>query len=161
MWLVVGGGGEEDQHERQREAVVEAGLDVEQAPQPQRHVRAAHDRGGEHRVGRREDRTDEERRGPVQPGEEVGGDGDADHRERHGQPECPPRQPPRVAQRGQAGALAVGEQHREQRDVGERRDERAVGGDVDDAEPALAEQRARREEQQCGRQDGPGRESRQ
>jgi hypothetical protein len=57
--------------DRQREPVVDAALDIEQLPQAGRHFLAAHDRRGEHRVGRRQHRTHQERRRPVQADQEV------------------------------------------------------------------------------------------
>jgi len=46
-----------DEHhdDRQRQAVVQPGFHVEQPSQPERHVGASDDRGGEHRVGRGQD----------------------------------------------------------------------------------------------------------
>ena len=117
--LLVLGGGEEDQHEGKRQAVVQPGLHVEEPSQAKGDVGSPHQGRGEHRVGRRQDRSDEQRRGPVQSDQKVGGNGDADHRQRHSEAERAAGKRPILLERREIRALAVGEQNREQGDVGE------------------------------------------
>ena len=57
--------GREGEHGGQREPVVETGLEVQRVADEARHARVGHDARGEHRVGRREQRAEQERLGPA------------------------------------------------------------------------------------------------
>ena len=65
------GRGGEGEHRRQRQAVVQARLQVERVANDARHARVGDDARGEHRVGRRQQRPDQQRLGPVQVGQRV------------------------------------------------------------------------------------------
>jgi hypothetical protein len=67
--------------------------------------------------------------------------------------------PPAFPQRADVRALAVGEQHGEQGDVGQCGDQRVVGADLHEAEPALSDQCTGQQEQQRGRQHRPRRDT--
>ena len=142
----------------QREPVVDPGLDVEQPAQPQRNLGAADDGRGEDRVGGGEDGADQQRGGPVEADEVVGGDGDEHQRQRHAQPEGAAGQPPAGAQLAQRQSAAVDEQHGEQGEVGEPAHQRSLGGDLDQPEDPGADERPGDQEHQRGRQHRPGRQ---
>ena len=61
----------EGQHRRQREPVVEPGLEVERVAHEPRHARVRDDGRGEHRVGRRQQRAEQERLEPVEADDPV------------------------------------------------------------------------------------------
>ena len=87
-------GGGEREHRRQREPVVEAGLEVERVPNGGRYPLVGHDPRGEHRVGRGQQGAEQQRLGPAQP-----------HHARA--TAAPPRSPsPACPPRGGAGAPA-------------------------------------------------------
>ena len=67
----------------QRQAVVQAGLEVERVANQPRHARVGDHRGREHGVGGREQRPQQERLGPAEVGERVGGQRDQAGGERH------------------------------------------------------------------------------
>ena len=56
---------QEGEHRGQREAVVEARLEVERVAHQPRHARVGDDVRGQHRVGRREQRAEQQRLGPA------------------------------------------------------------------------------------------------
>jgi hypothetical protein len=153
------GRGKEDEHERQRQAVVETRLDVEQPAQTQRDVRTADQRGGEHRVCGRQDRTEQQRRRPVQARQIMRGDGNSHHCQRHPQPKCATGQAPVLAQCSNIRALTVGEQHGEQGDVGQRRDHAVIRSEVHQVETTRPDDGTGNQEQQCGAQHRPGRDA--
>jgi hypothetical protein len=115
--------GEKHDDERQRQAVVDTGLDVEQVPQPCRDLVVADQRGGEHRVGRRQDGPDQQRLRPPQPGDEVGSHRCHQQGQRQTSTQGTAGQSPRRAQVRPTDPHAVSEQHREQRQLRERPDD--------------------------------------
>ena len=143
------GRGDEEQDDGQGESVVDAALDVQQLPQLGRDFLAAHDRRGEHRVGRREHGTDQERRRPVQAHQVVGDQRHADEGQRHAEPQRTGRVLPVGSQLGERDVHAVGEQHREQRQIGRDGHDLAVRRDVDQPEEAVADERAAHQEEEA------------
>ena len=159
MRTLVLGHRQEDEDERQREAVIETRFDVEQPAQAHRDVGAAHQRRGEHRIGGGQNRSEQQCRRPVEVGQVVRRDRDTDHRQWHPQAQSTAGQPPAFAQGRDAGPLAVGEQHREQGDVGEHRDDLVLGALGDHPQSTGAQQRAGQQEQQSGGQHRACRDS--
>ena len=114
------GAGQEEQHERSRQTVVEAAFDVDDPAQPARYA-LVHDHGrGQRRIGggqrRREQRDNPDAQPREQPvaGGESGGDG-----QREPEGEHPQRQPSSAAQPPCGDLGGVGEQQDRKRQLDE------------------------------------------
>jgi hypothetical protein len=129
----------EGQHGRERQAVVEARLEVQGVADHAGHARVGHHRGRQHRVGRREQRADQQRRRPVEPDQQLRRRRH-DHRgQRHRDDELAQRQPPGGLQHLGLDLEPVAEQDHDQGHGGEVVHEGRARVDVEHAEPALAE----------------------
>ena len=86
--------------------------------------------------------------------------GDADERQGHADTECPRGVQPAALAARRTRRTAVGEQHGEQRQVGQRTNDLAVGVQVDQAQTALADDGPRDKEHQGGREHRAGGDAR-
>ena len=144
----------------QRQAVVEPGLEVERVADQTRHPRVRHDARGEHRVGGRQQRADEER---LRPGQvRQGGDGHRDdgRGDRHRDDERAQRHVPFAAEHLGLDLEAVAEQDHDERDDRQHRHEPACRVELEHAEPAGAEREAGEDEQRRQRQEAASRDPR-
>ena len=142
--VVAGRRGREREHRGQRQAVVQARLEVERVADEPRHARVRDHRGREHRVGRREQGAHQEGLGPAEVREHVGGQGHEHAGERHREHELPERQVPGLLKHLLLHLEAVAEQDHDQRDHREALDELRRRVELQHLEAALAEQRSPR-----------------
>ena len=84
----------ERQHRRQRQSVVQPGLEVERVPDHARDARVGHDARRQHGVGRREERSDQEALRPREVGEDARRQRHENARDRHRQQELAKGRPP-------------------------------------------------------------------
>jgi hypothetical protein len=141
--------------ERQRQAVVDTRLDVEQTPKSRRHLLVSDEGRGEDWVGGSENSADQQRLRPVQPSDVVADDGGEPQRERHSPAQGSTGESPGRRQLLPPHPHAVGEQNSKEGELGEALHDRIAGSEGDDAEHAVAEHEAHGEEQDCRRQHGP------
>ena len=118
-----------------------------------RNPRIGHHARREHRIGRRQQRTEQERLGPGQVGERVGDDRHQHARDRHGHHELAERQPPGLLEHLRLDLEPVAEQDDDQRDRGQVLDEARLGGEVEHLEPAVTEHEAGDDEQRRHREE--------
>ena len=132
--------GKQHHHNRQRQAVVEPGLNVEQMPQPARHLLTAHDRGRKHRIGGREDRGDDNASGHGSPASVT--PSPAVTRNVSGIPSSNARPGSRqaAAKSAKPDPLPIGEQHREQCKLSEHRDQLVLGAELHHPDHPVAKQ---------------------
>lgn len=112
------GSGNEDEYHRQGQPVVDAALHVQQLPELGRYFLTAHDRRGEHRVCRGEDGAHEEGGRPVQTDQVVGDQRHTDEVQGHAEAKGAGGVLPVLLELREGHVHAVGEQHREQRQIG-------------------------------------------
>ena len=143
---------------RQREAVVEARLEVERVADHARHARVGHDARRQHRVGRGQQRAEEEALGPVQVGQRVRGERDDRRRDRHRQHELAQRQAPRLLQHLGLDLEPVAEQDHDQRDDRQRPRRSPTPASNRAPQAALAEHEAGQHEERGQRQEAAPRE---
>ena len=105
--------GEEEHHERRRQAVVQSTLDIERAPDSNRHTRIGHDRCAERGVGRRQGRGGD----GAEPGIEVG--------QEHGRNEAQPDRQRKPDQQQPGWEPGIGPQRAQVRPARRRRTARA------------------------------------
>ena len=121
---------QEEEHERQRQPVVEPRLEVERVPDDARHAARRDDGGGDDRVGRRQHRTEQEAFGPVERREEqLARQRDQPHRDRHRDDQRARGRAPVPAEQLALDEQPVGEQRQDQRQLDRVRDR--VGPAVD------------------------------
>ena len=144
--------GGEREHGREREPVVEPRLEVERVTDDRRHARIRDHAGGQDRIGRGEQRAEQERLCPREVDEHVGGDGDDDRGQRHREHELAQRQTPVLLEHLAVNLEAVAEQDHDQRDGGESPDERRARVEVNDVRAAGSEPEADEDEQRGQRQ---------
>ena len=101
------------------------------------------DRGREHGVGRRQERAEQERLGPVEVGQRVRHHGDERRGQRHGEHELAQRQVPLLLEQLLLDLEPVAEQDQDQGDDRERADEVRLGVELEHLDAALAEDEPR------------------
>ena len=129
------------------------GLEVERVAHDARHARVGDHRRREHRVGRREQRAEQEALGPAEIGQRVRGDRDDHARQRHRHHELAQRQPPGRLQHLGLDLEPVAEQDHDQRDDRQVVHEARARVDLEHAEAAVAEQEAGEHEGRGQRQE--------
>ena len=154
-----GQGGAEGEHGGQRQPVVHARLEVERVAHQARHARVGDHARGEHGIGRREQRAEQERLGPRQIREGVRDERDQDAGDRHGQDQLARRQPPLALEHLGLDLDAVAEQDHDQRDGGELDDEARLGFELEHLEAAVAQHEAGHHEHGGHRQEAAMRQA--
>ncbi len=124
-----------------------------------RHARVCDDARGEHGVGRREQRAEQERLGPGEPEQEVRGGGDDRGGDRHRDHELARGQVPLAFEHLALDLEAVAEQDHDQGGEREILDKAGVRAEVDLAEATRAEREAGEHEQRGERQERALREA--
>ena len=135
---------EEQRDERGGDAIVQAALHVECAPDPDRHGGVREDREPERGVGRGKDRTDERRRRPPRGREQECADhGPERDREREADQEEPAGKASVVFHLTEPDGGGIGEQQERERQLHDQEDRLARQRDIDLIGDALAQQHAR------------------
>jgi hypothetical protein len=123
---------EEEQHERQRQPVVQPRFEVERVPHPRRHALRRHYRGGDDRVGGRKDGGEQERLSPAQLREQGEGDQrQGPQGERHREHDRAGGRPPVHGEQLPVDDEAVGEQREDQGQLHQVHQVRVAGVDLD------------------------------
>ena len=123
-------GGQSHAEGHERGAVVYEALAAYYGAHALRHSQAAEDRLGGHRIGRREDRPEDEGRRPRQAGDEVGDGGNRDggeEDESYGEQDYRPEVRAQVERRGEEGRSVEERRQKDNKDD--------LGGDLDDGQP--------------------------
>ena len=124
-----------------------------------RNARIGHHGGGEHRVGRRQQRAEQARLEPAQPHDPVRGEGDDRARDRHRQRELAERQVPGLLEHLGLDLEAVAEQDHDQREHREVVHEARARVEVEHLQAAMAEGEAGQHEGRRERQERPPHEA--
>ncbi len=145
-----------DEEQRDADAVVQPGLDVEPLSDSRRNPDVGDDHLPERGVGRRQDDREQQRLAEAELSEEAGCERKArEDRERETDPEQPRGHEVLPPQRGEVDPRGVGEQHQRESRLGQQANRLAASSEIDPPEALVAEEQPARDEEDRRRDRRP------